>query len=200
VFTSAIDLDHDWYYLVYFAVALVAVAAYVVANDVDVAAMFTQNWKLSMIVGAAAAAFLVWNVLGGEDGTARPDGAYFVFEIVWRGAMYGAVDALLLTAFPAMVAFTLMRSDVAALGRRAAFGLLTLVMTLVITATYHLGYDQFRDDGVRAPETGNVIISLPTIVSANPLGSIAAHVAMHEAAVTHAYETDTFLPPQTSAD
>jgi hypothetical protein len=123
---------------------------------------------------------------------------YFAFQIVWRGAAYGLVDAMLLTAFPAMVAFTLMRSDVSALPRRGAFALLTLVLTIIITATYHLGYDQFRQDGVAAPETGNVIISLPTLASANPVGSLIAHVAMHEAAVTHAYETDTFLPPQTS--
>jgi hypothetical protein len=86
------------------------------------------------------------------------------------------------------------------LARRAGFAAITLALTLIITATYHLGYEQFRDDGVAEPETGNVIITMPTLLSANPIGSLIAHTAMHEAAVTHAYETDTFLPPQKDAD
>jgi hypothetical protein len=70
-------------------------------------------------------------------------------------------------------------------------------MVWIITATYHLGYEQFREDGVAGPETGNTIISLPAIVTANPAGAVVAHAAMHVTAVTHAYETDLYLPPQT---
>jgi hypothetical protein len=80
------------------------------------------------------------------------------------------------------------------------FAALALPLVVVITASYHLGYQQFRDDGVAAPETGNTIISLPLLVSANPVGSVIAHASMHLAAVTHAYETDVFLPPQQSVE
>lgn len=93
-----------------------------------------------------------------------------------------------------------LRGDVSGLAKRSGFALLTLAMSMVITATYHLGYEHYREDRVREPETGNVAISLPVILSANPLGSLLAHTTLHEAAVAHSYETDTFLPPQTSAD
>jgi hypothetical protein len=142
----------------------------------------------------------VFNVLNREDSTPHPGGAYFAFEIGWRGVIYGTVDALLLTAFPALVAFTLLEKRVAGLTRRAAFAGLAFVMVLVITATYHLGYEQFREDGVSGPEIGNTIISVPALVSVNPVGSIVAHASMHVAAVAHAYETDVFLPPQTDAE
>ena len=74
----------------------------------------------------------------------------------------------------------------------------TLVMT--ITATYHLGYDHYRESGVGAPETGNVLMSMPMLLTANPIGSVVDHSAMHVAAVIHEYEDDTRLPPQTDAD
>ena len=77
---------------------------------------------------------------------------------------------------------------------------LTLALVLVITATYHLGYEQFREDGIGPPETGNTIISIPALLTTNPLGSVIAHTSMHVAADIHAYETDTYLPPQTEAD
>jgi hypothetical protein len=143
--------------------------------------------------------FLIFNVLS-RDATARPDGAYFVFEIGWRGLMYGIVDALLLTAFPALVAFGLLGDKLAGIGNRLRFAGLVLIFTMLITGAYHLGYDQFREDGISQPELGNVIISLPAMATGNPVGSILAHGAMHVTAVTHSYETDVFLPPQTDVD
>ena len=200
VFTTAMDINHDLYYLLYFATVGAALALYVTANHFDLPAMFRQNWKLSLGLGVLAAAFVAWNVLAREDGTPRPAGGYFAFEFIWRGVAYAVVDAMLLSALPAMIAFTALGNDITGAARRLGFAGLALAMTIVITATYHLGYQQFRDDGVQAPETGNIVISIPTIASANPLGSIVAHVALHTTAVTHTYETDTYLPPQTSAE
>jgi hypothetical protein len=49
-------------------------------------------------------------------------------------------------------------------------------------------------------ETGNVLMSMPMLLTANPYGSVADHSAMHIAAVIHEYEGDTRLPPQTEAE
>jgi hypothetical protein len=35
----------------------------------------------------------------------RGRGAYFVFELLWRGVRYGLIDTLLLTIFPCFVAY-----------------------------------------------------------------------------------------------
>jgi hypothetical protein len=74
---------------------------------------------------------------------------------------------------------------------------LMLPLVLVITATYHWGYPQYREDGLSRPETGNVLISIPTFATANPVGSVVAHVSQHITAVTHAYESEIFNPPVT---
>ncbi len=193
-----LDIHHDLYYGVYFVVALAFLAAYVRATGLDVAAMFRENWRWSLALGLPVAAFVVANVLS-RDSTPGPGGAYAVFEAGWRGLVYGIVDALLLTAFPAAVSFSLLSGRVAGFGRRAVFAAVMLPMVIVITGAYHLGYEQFREDGIRGPETGNTIISVPALLTANPLGSVVAHAAMHVAADLHSYETDTFLPPQTDA-
>jgi len=83
--------------------------------------------------------------------------------------------------------------------RRARYVAIAVPMILVITATYHLGYPQYRQDGVAKPEVGNTLISIPMLATANPVGSIAAHISMHVTAVTHSYETNVFLPPQTDS-
>lgn len=196
---SQLQLQHDVYYGAYFVATLAMLTAYVRAEQIDVRLLFTRHWLPSLIVGIPVAAFVVWNVFRTDDATSRPHGAYFVFELLWRGVGYGTIDALLLTVFPCVVAYTMLHGRVTTVFRRARYIAIAVPMILVITATYHLGYPQYRQDGVAKPEVGNTLISIPMLATVNPVGSIAAHVSMHVTAVTHSYETTVFLPPQTDS-
>jgi hypothetical protein len=153
--TTLVELQRDAYYALYFTAAALFVAAYVQASGIDVRAFVRRNLALSLVLGAVMAAWLVFDILTREDSTSHPGGVYFAFELGWRGAIYGAVDGLLLTALPALVAFSLLRGQVTGVRRRAGFAAVALALTLVITATYHLGYPQYREDGVAQPEFGN---------------------------------------------
>jgi hypothetical protein len=194
--TSVWQIQHDVYYLVYFVVSISMFAAYVRASDLDVAELLRQRVRSSLVIGAASAGFVVWSVLARIDSTPHPAGPYFAFEIVWRGALYGVTDALLLSAFPGLVALALLRGNIAGLKRRFVYAILTLTLVVIITVTYHLGYEELRGKNLVKPLVGNVVISVPVVVTANPLGSFVAHVGMHLAAVTHAYESKDRLPPQ----
>jgi hypothetical protein len=196
---SVLDLQHDVFYSVYFVVTIALVATYVRLEQVDVAAIVHGRWRWSLGLGVVLAAFLVFNVFNTEDATARPHGAYFLFELLWRGVGYGLVDTLLLTIFPCFVAYKLLHGRVDGLKGKLRLTALTLPLVLVVTATYHWGYPQYREDGVSRPETGNVLISIPMFATANPAGSVVAHVSQHVAAVTHAYESRIFNPPETTS-
>jgi hypothetical protein len=194
--TSVWQVQHDFYYLTYFVTTISMLAAYVRYSGLDVGDRLRGRRRLSLVIGVASAAFVVWSVLARLEVTPRPAGLYFLFEVLWRGAIYGFVDALLLSAFPGLVALGLMHSNISGLLRRTAYGILTLTLVLVITVVYHVGYEELRDRDVVKPMLGNVVISIPVIATANPLGSFVAHTAMHLAAVTHAYESKDRLPPQ----
>jgi hypothetical protein len=197
--SSVLDLDHDVYLAIYFASVLTLFAVYVRSTGLDVWTTLTRHWKLGSLLGVVLGVVLVRNVLG-EDATPRPDGAYFVFELIWRGGIYGAIDALLLTVLPCLVVYRSLGGRLATWRRRVAYFAASLVLVMTITAVYHLGYSQYREDGVGAPETGNTIISMPMLLSTNPIGSVADHAAMHLSAVAHNYETDVRLPPPATAD
>jgi hypothetical protein len=76
-----------------------------------------------------------------------------------------------------------------------AIGALAMAMSLAFTAVYHLGYPDFRGAKLKKPVAGDIMWSAPTLLSLNPLGAPIAHVGLHVAAVTHSYDTSTFLPP-----
>lgn len=196
---SVLDLQHDLFYLAYFAVTIALIGSYVRIEQVDVSDVFRTRWRWSLGVGVVVAVFLIFNVFRTEDATERPNGVYFVFELLWRGVGYGIVDTLLLTVFPCFVAYQLLHGRVGGVKGKLRFTALALPLVIAVTATYHLGYPQYREDGVGRPETGNVLISIPTFATANPVGSVVAHVSQHVTAVTHAYESEIFNPPATKA-
>ena len=82
--SSVLDLQHDVYLGIYFAAVLALWWAYATATQLDVRSVVLRNWKLGVVLGLVFGAALVRNVLS-EDGTPHPDGAYYWFEIVWRG-------------------------------------------------------------------------------------------------------------------
>jgi len=81
------------------------------------------------------------------------------------------------------------------LNKKIAFGFLAWLFMLVVTTAYHLGYSDFRSRKIIQPNIGNTILSVPTLVSANPIGSPLTHAIMHATAVIHCPKTDLFLPP-----
>ena len=199
VFSSLLDLRHDVYLAIYFGFVIGLITLYVRQNSVDLRATFQRNWIWGLAVGVLIGIPVVRNVFT-EAETAHPDGAYFMFELVWRGVTYGAMDALLLTVFPCLLVYRAVGGPLNTWRKRLTYFSAALALVLVITAAYHLGYGHYREEGVRAPELGNSLISLPMLLTANPIGSIIDHSGMHVAAVIHEYEGETRLPPQAYAD
>jgi hypothetical protein len=199
VFSSLLDLHHDVYLGVYFAFVICVLTVYVRRNSIDAAATARRHWRWGLLAGVLFGIPIVRNVFT-ETETVHPDGLYFAFELIWRGATYGAVDAMLLTVFPCVLVYQALGGSLVTWRKRLTYFFVSLALVMTITATYHLGYSTYRENGVRDPEVGNSLISLPMLLTANPVGSILDHSAMHVAAVVHEYEGDTRLPPQADAE
>lgn len=194
VLTSLLSLQRDLYYLVYFVIMGASLGAYAARMRVDVAGMLRRAWRWSLALGLIGAAAFVFVILR-EAGTAHPAGAYFAFELAWRGLVYGAVDALVLSAFPVWVAYELFGRELAGVARKLWYVVVSLCLVVVITAAYHSGYEQYRWAGLGSPVFGNVAISVPMIATLNPVGSMAWHATMHVTAAVHQFDAGVFLPP-----
>jgi hypothetical protein len=149
------------------------------------------------VLGLAFAGISALIVLANEDATAGPGGLEFIGAIVWRGLVYGGIDGLLLSAFPIVVVFAAFAGSRLRRHRAGVFavGAIALAASMAVTATYHLGYADFRSEKVRKPVSGDLVWSVPTLATLNPVGAPIAHAGLHVAAVTRSYETDLFLPP-----
>jgi hypothetical protein len=194
--TDLLTIDRDVYYGIYIGAAFGFFALWLRYANASARAVLTRNWRAGVALGFLFAALMAAIVLR-EPVTNHPDGLGFAAAILWRGALYGFADGLVLSAFPILAVFAAFGGTAALVHWRAkaAVGALALAMSLVFTAVYHLGYSDFRGDKLRKPLAGDVIWSAPTLITLSPFGAPIAHAGLHVTAVVHSYETDVFLPP-----
>ena len=197
VLADRLGLQRDVYYGVYVVAVAGLFLAWASDTRTSLRDMASRHRLWAVGLGIAFAGLSALIVLGSENSTSHPGGIEFIAAILWRGILYGAADGLLLSAFPILVVFAALRGS--SLRRRRGgllvAGTLAMAASLAITAAYHLGYSDFRSSKVRKPVTGDLIWSVPTLATLNPVGAPLAHAGLHVAAVTHSYETDLFLPP-----
>jgi hypothetical protein len=194
---DVLDVNRDVFYGLYALAVVGLFAVWSRATGYDLVAAVERRWIAALLLGLAAAALLTAMVLRTEDATSRPDGLELAGALAWRGIVYGIADGLLLSVFPILVVFAAFAGS--RLDRRftgkLAIGTIALAASLAMTAVYHAGYSDFRSDKIAKPLTGDVVWSVPTLVTLNPIGAPIAHAGLHTSAVLHSYETDTFLPP-----
>jgi hypothetical protein len=197
IFADLANTPRDAYYAVYACVVGAFLALWVRNTRQDVRALVSRRPLVTAALAVICGALLVATVLKGAA-TPHPSGWKFVGAIFWRGAVYGAADGLFLSSFPILATFATFAARPLRERTRCAvvgIGALALAMSLAFTAVYHVGYPDFRGSKMRKPIAGDVIWSTPTLVTLNPIGAPIAHVALHVAAATHSYDTNTFLPP-----
>lgn len=199
--TDWLELQPDLYYLGYFTLAVAFFATFVTLHASALRPLWTEHLWQSLLIGALAGAALAIGIFN-QAATPHPGGWTFGFQIIWRGLIYGSVDALTLYVFPAAVAYLLLRGNRKGLGRKAAFAGLALVLSLLVTTTYHLGYSEYRGDTIKSPEIGALVANVPTALTGNPLGAVLTHGTMHISAVLHQNEggAQHMLPPKVTAD
>jgi len=197
LFADLIEVNRDLFYGLYALAVVGLFALWSRSTGYDLVAAAKRHWLAALLLGLAAAGLLAAMVVRTDDATARPDGVALVGAVAWRGILYGVTDGLLLSVFPILVVFAALAGT--RLNRRFAgkvvIGIVALIASLAMTAVYHSGYSDFRSDKMAKPLTGDVIWSVPTLLTLNPIGAPIAHAGLHTSAVLHSYETDTFLPP-----
>jgi hypothetical protein len=197
VFADLLHVPRDLYYGIYAAAVLALFVLWARATGQRLDVMIRRRWRLAIVLGVVFALVLTVIVVRTEPVTAGPEGVPLGWAVLWRGVVYGAVDGLLLSAFPILAVFaaaegTRLRSRKAG---TFAVGAAALLASLVMATVYHLGYNDFRSTKVIKPVAGDLVWSVPTLITLNPIGAPIAHAGLHVSAVVHSYQTDTFLPP-----
>ena len=194
IFADLLVLPIDLYYLIYFAIILSFFALYVRSTRLDLRAWASRRIVPGVILGLLVGAVMIRNVLS-RPATEHLTGWMLWWAILWRGIVYGGVDGILLFAFPWIVTWRAFEAERKGLGGKVGVALVSWLMILFVTSAYHAGYRDFRSRKIVQPNIGSTIMSIPTLVTPNPVASPITHIILHVTAVVHSPYTELFLPP-----
>ena len=197
VLADRIGLQRDLYYGVYVAAVAGLFLGWSRDTGQSLREMCVRRWRLALVLGLAAAGAMAFLATRQDVSGPHPVGLNFLGSVAWRGVVYGAADGLLLSAFPILLVFAALKNS--KLRRRAgglfAVGAVAIVASMGMTAVYHAGYGDFRSSKISKPLTGDLVWSIPTLATLNPIGAPIAHIGLHDGALLHNYNSNLFLPP-----
>lgn len=180
--------------VVYVAVVGILLLAYGRFTGIPLAGYLTQHWRTGLIAGLTIGALLTLGVMA-QPGSPRPSGVHLAWALLWLGVVYGVSDALLLNVMPVWIVRSGPPWKSGDWGLRLRRGMVALGASLLVTAAYHLGYEEFRGPSVIQPLIGNALLTLGFLLTRSPGAAVVGHVIMHGAAVLHGMETTAQLPP-----
>jgi len=194
VFADQLRLPAAVVHAIYFGLAAGFLIAYATLTRLSLRAVLRRRLLAAVALGVLGGLVLTRRVFA-DPPSVGPSGFLFVWDVLWRGVLYGAIDGALLSSFPWLVAWRAFDGESSSVVKRVVISLLALGSALLVTSAYHCGYRDFRGPKLAQANVGNAIASLPTLLSSNPLASPIAHALLHIAAVTHNPQSDLFLPP-----
>ena len=195
VFAGLLRLPRVPYLVPYALVTGAFVYSYLRWSQTSVADLIRRNWPWGLLGALVCGAFTVKNILS-QPASAHSDGLALTLDLVWSGAVYGTLDALLLSVIPVLAVWNAFKFDWAdTWPGKIGVGLLAMIASLLVTAAYHAGYPEFRGPAIASPAIGNGALTLGYLITNNPLSAILAHVAMHVAGVLHGPAGVAQLPP-----
>lgn len=197
VFSSVLELPRDWFVAVYAAIVLPFVAVWARWAALDLRAILRRRLWIGLAAGVVLAALLAFSVVSQQDASPRAHGLAFAFDLLWLGLVYGVLDALFLNVMPVIATFRAAErlGWLAHWRGRLAAGALALAASLLVTAAYHLGYAEYRGEGLGSPLFGNLLMTLGYLLSSNPITAVLGHIALHVASVVHGVDATVTLPP-----
>ncbi len=197
VIADRIGLQRDIYYGLYVAAVFGLFVGWAHDTGQSLREMVARRWKLAVALGLVCAGAMAFFAMRQDVSGPHPGGITLIGSLAWRGIVYGAADGLLLSAFPILTVFAALKDS--RLRKRAggvlAVGAVAMAASLAMTAAYHAGYGDFRSSKLTRPLTGDLVWSIPTLATLNPIGAPIAHVGLHVSAVLHNYNSNLFLPP-----
>jgi MFS family permease len=196
VFAGWLKLSRNRFLFFYVALAFAFLFGFVFLSGIEFTSILTNNWGWGILAGGLVSVLLVKTVRN-QPKTRQSEGLALGVDLTWAGLVYGVMDALFLNVMPVVaIGYGMGAFDWAAtFAGEILVGVVSLLASLLVTLTYHLGYPEFRNRSVGLVLLGNSLITLAFILSGSPVGSILSHTIMHLAAVWQGSETTIQLPP-----
>jgi hypothetical protein len=194
-FSHLLHLGRNAFVAAWGIVAVAVFAAFARAHGLSPRTQLARHALAGIVVGIVAGAVLAWTVMR-QPASAVPADGRMALDLLWLGAVYGTVDALVLSILPVLAFYGARPAEeLSTPAGRLGPAAMAVLGSIAVTAAYHVGFREFQGPALVGPVIGNTVVTLAYLLSGSVLAPVVAHVAMHVAAVLHGPATTAQLPP-----
>ena len=178
IFASWLHWSRNAFGLGHAALAGLFLTAYVMIAGVHPTVQLRRHWRAGLVGGVLVGIILTYGVMT-QPASPRPSGMALVGAMAWLGVVYGALDALLLSVVPVLIVYgSRPPEELRGWTARLQWGGVALLVSLAVTAAYHLGFAEFRGPTLLQPLIGNAMVTAGYLLTGSPLAAMLAHVIM----------------------
>ena len=169
IFIHLLGLPNDIYYLIFMICAVAFLRLYQKKSDLNIKSSLNSGWALGSILGLFFGLGFVSYYL--TISASLPEYNVNIAAIIWRGLFFGFFSGVMLSAFPFVTIWRAFAGDKPGKLRRIGVVAISAAAVFLMSASHTVGTIGIDRDKIEKQIKADIIASLPTLLSGNPIAS-----------------------------
>ena len=174
IFSHLFKLPLDAYFVILGILSIAFFWYYASSTDFKWAESLKPGWALGIILGIFFGLAFISNSAASDSSKGLAQA--MSFPVISRGVIYGLTSAILLTITPFVVVWRAFAGAAPGSFRKLAVTIVAVISIASISILYNLGLGGFDNNNLNNNVKMNMIASIPTLISGNPLAGPISNV------------------------
>lgn len=192
LFVNLLDIPVDLYYLIFLLSTAGFLIYYKKSSSLKARASLKSGWALGFILALFFGLGFISYSLVDSPGLLATFKSVGFTAILWRGIVFGIASGIMISVFPFVVTWRALAGTNPGNFRRIGIIVAAVFFVALTSVSYSIGLRGRGQDYLRDRITTNLIASIPTLVSGNPM---AAPIAGAFKEISEMVKTQNGKPP-----
>ncbi len=192
LFVNLFKVPIDLYYLIFLLSTAGFLLYYKKSSSLKARASLKSGWALGFILAVFFGfGFISYSLVDSPEVLGMFKNINFMV-VLWRGIIFGLASAIMISVFPFVVTWRALAGAHPGNFRRIGVIVIAVFFIALTSFSYSMGLTGLNRDNMRDRITMNLIASIPTLVSGNPM---AAPIAGAFKEISKMVKTENGKPP-----
>jgi hypothetical protein len=171
LFVNLLDMPIDLYYLVFLLSTAGLIIYYKKSSSLKARASLKSGWALGFVLALFFGLGFISYSLVDSPGLLASFRSVGFAAILWRGIVFGVASGIMISVFPFVVTWRALAGTNPGNFRRIGVVAAAVFFVALTSVSYTMGLTGQGRDNLRDRITTNLIASVPTLVSGNPMAA-----------------------------
>jgi len=171
LFVNLFKVPIDLYYLIFLISTAGFLLYYKKSSSLEARASLKSGWALGFILAVFFGLGFISYSLVDLPGVLGMFKSISLMVVLWRGIIFGLASGIIISVFPFVVTWRALAGTNPGNFRRAGVIVIAVFFIALTSFSYSMGLTGLSRDSMKDRITMNLIASIPTLVSGNPMAA-----------------------------